>query len=144
MTRYVLDTNQIIAAGTRWVDGAMPQPDKVASRRLLIHVAKNETGLYCGKIMGEYLEKLLDKGNPPDRAARFVTLILGAFERVVIVTQGAPYPPSDPDDEIFVLCAMDGKADYLVSEDDAVLELQPHYSTLTISRAQTHVGVLGI
>jgi predicted nucleic acid-binding protein len=144
MARYVLDTNQIVAAGTSWIAGPVPQPDRVAARRLLIHVAKNETGLYCGKMMGEYLEKLLDRGNPPDRAGRLIMLLLGVFEFVAAVTVKAPHPPADPDDEIFVICAIDGQADYLVSEDKAVLALQPHYLSLTICGAQQHVANLGI
>jgi predicted nucleic acid-binding protein len=144
MSRYVLDTNQIVAAGTKWVDGSMPQPDKVAARRLIIHVAKSQTGLYCGKMAGEYLEKLIDLGHPPDRAGRFITLILGSFERVAIITSTAPHPPTDPDDEIFVICAIDGKADFLVSEDKAVLALQSNYSAFKICQALTHVAALGI
>jgi len=45
------------------MDTGLPDPDPVAARRLLVHVANNATGLYCSKIAAQYLEKLLDQGN---------------------------------------------------------------------------------
>ena len=144
MTRYVLDTNQIVAAGSAWIDVGAPVPDPVASRRLLLHVAEAETGLYCGKIAGEYLEKLLDRGHPPDRALRLVQYILGAFERVEVVTPTPPHMPSDPDDEIFVLCAIDGGAHYLISDDSDLLALRGHYEKPLICKAHEEARRLGI
>lgn len=144
MTRYVFDTNQIVSAGTGWLDNGLPNPDPVCARRLLVHVAKNETGLYCGKMVGEYLEKLIDRKHPPERVSRFIQYLLGAFERVEIVTGKATHPPSDPDDEIFVLCAVDGNAHYLISHDDALLNIAPHYSTFLICGAEQETQRLGI
>jgi predicted nucleic acid-binding protein len=144
MTRYVFDTNQIVAAGTGWLDQPPPTPDPVCARRLLIHVAKTATGLYCGKMVGEYLEKLIDRKHPPERAARFIQYLLGAFERVEIVTQQARHPPSDPDDEIFVLCAIDGQAHYLISHDASLLDVAQHYQTFVICRAEQETSRLGI
>jgi predicted nucleic acid-binding protein len=144
MARYVLDTNQIIAAGSGWLDIPVAAPDPVCSRRLLIHIAKNETGLYSGKMMGEYLEKLLDRKHPPERAARLIQFLLGVFERVEIVTNTAPHPPADPDDEIFILCAIDGHAAYLISHDAALLELQEHYPDFVICRADVEAVRLRI
>jgi len=54
---------------------------------------------------------------------------MGAFEKVQIASTSAPYPPRDPDDEVFLLCAIDGRADCLVSEDKALLDLKPKYSS---------------
>jgi|SRR5438045_2390920 len=144
MARYVLDTNQIIAAGSGWLDIPIVVPDPVCPRRLLIHVAKNETGLYCGTMMGEYLEKLLDRKHPPERAARLIQFLIGAFERVEIVSNAAPHPPADADDEIFVLCAIDGNADYLISHDNALLDLDEHYPGFVICRAEVETARLGI
>ena len=61
--RVVLDTNQIVGAGTGWLERGVPAPDPNANRRVLICVAKSHTGLYCGKVIGEYLEKLMDLGH---------------------------------------------------------------------------------
>src|SRR6266540_4122609 len=98
--RVVLDTNQIISAGTGWLVNGLPNPDTNICRRILICVAYSHTGLYCGKIVGEYLEKLIDRGHPPERAAKMMTFIMGAFTRVEITTTTAPFAPADPDDEI--------------------------------------------
>jgi len=144
MARYVLDTNQVVAAGSGWLEYGLPNPDPIAARRLLVHVARNAIGLYCTEIADEYLEKLLDRGSPQERAERLMTLLLGAFERVEIQTASAPHAPADPDDEIFVLCAIDGNADYLVSEDEALLELRPHYQPLVICGADEETTRLGI
>ena len=54
--RVVLDTNEVVGAGTGWLDHGVPSPDKNACRRILIRVAEAHTGLYCGKVVGEYLE----------------------------------------------------------------------------------------
>jgi predicted nucleic acid-binding protein len=133
--RVVLDTNQVIGAGSSWLERGLPTPDNNVQRRILIRVAEGHAGLYCGKIIGEYLEKLVDKAHPPERALKLVTYIMGAFNRVTITTTTAPHPPSDPDDEIFLLCAMDGLADYLVSEDHALVNLKSKYSNFVIGRS---------
>jgi hypothetical protein len=90
--RVVLDTNQIIGAGSNWLERGLSTPEKNVQRRILIHVAENHAGLYCGKIIGEYLEKLVDKAHPPERALKLVTYIMGAFNRVAITTTTAPHP----------------------------------------------------
>ena len=79
-------------------------------------------------MIGEYLEKLIDLNHPPERAGRMITYLIGAFTRVEITTAEAPFRPSDLDDEIFILCAIHGDADYLVSEDNSLLSLTPSYT----------------
>lgn len=107
--RFILDTNQIVGAGTGWLDDGRPAPDPNLCRRIVIAVAEHHTGLYCGKIMGEYIEKLLDRKHPPARVQKMMTYLMGAFSQVHITTKSAPHPPSDGDDEIFVICALDGR-----------------------------------
>lgn len=142
--RFVLDTNQIIGAGTGWLDHGQPAPDPNMCRRIVIAVAESHTGLYCGKIMGEYIEKLLDRKHPPERVQKMMAYLMGAFTQVQIATKNAPHPPTDKDDEIFVLCALDGEADYLVSEDRALLALKPHYSDFIIGRSAEVGAALGV
>ena len=67
--RVVLDTNQIVGAGTPWLDRGTPSPDQNISVAFLSACCAH-TGLYCGKIIGEYLEKLVDKDHPPARAVK--------------------------------------------------------------------------
>lgn len=124
--RFVLDTNQIVGAGSRWLDLEVivdPNPHL----RLLVHVATEQVGLYCDEIIDEYLEKLIERGSPEGRAMRLIAYVRGAFEAVDIVTTQAPIPPADLDDEIFILCSLDGDADYLVTEDGDLLDIRASY-----------------
>jgi predicted nucleic acid-binding protein len=141
--RIVLDTNQIVAAGTGWMDHGLPSPDKNTCRRIVIRVAGSHTGLYTGKIVGEYLEKLVDLGHPKERTLKFMTYIMGSFSQVTITTVSAPVRPSDPDDEIFLLCAIDGDADYLVSDDHSLTSLQSSYAKPLIGKSEDLAKILG-
>jgi predicted nucleic acid-binding protein len=139
----VLDTNQVIAAGTGWLDHGIPAPDSNVCRRILIQVATAHTGLYCGKIVGEYLEKLVDLGHPQDRVIKLITYLMGAFSKVTIVTKSAPVPPVDMDDEVLLLCAIDGHADYLVSDDKHLTDIKGSYTKPVIGKSGELAGVLG-
>jgi predicted nucleic acid-binding protein len=93
--------------------------------------------------VGEYLEKLVDLAHPHGRALRLMTYIMGAFNKVVITTKTAPIPPSDLDDEIFLLCAIDGDADYLVSDDRHLTDLKSSYAKPVIGMSGELAGPLG-
>ena len=114
--RVVLDTNQIVGAGTRWLVGDVPNANWNLHRRMLMHVANQHVGLYCEEIIDEYVEKLTTKRHPTDRIQKLLALLDGAFEVVGLTTTVPPTAPPDPDDAVFLLCCLDGKADYLVSE----------------------------
>ena len=94
-------------------------------------------------MVGEYLEKLVDLGHPRERVLKLVTYIMGAFSQVTITTKSAPVAPSDPDDEVFLLCAIDGDADYLVSEDRALTSLRSSYTKPVIGKSEELAGTLG-
>lgn len=141
--RVVLDTNEVVGAGTGWLDHGVPVPDGNLHRRVLIRVAQSHTGLYSGKIVGEYLEKLVDLGHPKERALKMITYLMGAFSQVTIVSTSAPVPPADPDDEVVLLCAIDGNADYLVSEDKHLTDISGSYTKPVIGRSDELAGALG-
>lgn len=142
--RVVLDTNLIIAAGTRWLDDGVPATDSNIHRKILIRVAETHTGLYCGKIIGEYLEKLVDfQRHPQQRLVKLIAYIMGAFSSVNITTAIAPYRPVDLDDEIFILCAIDGAANFLVSDDSHLLSLKPKYPSFVIGPSAELATPLG-
>ena len=140
--RIVLDTNQIVGAGSRWLDGSVANAND--HQRLLVCVAEVHTGLYCDGIIDEYLEKLLERRHPPERARRLITYIMGSFTRVAIVSESAPVPSVDPGDEIFLICALDGDADWLVSEDTDLLDLKASYPRPQIGRCGEIMNALGI
>ena len=142
--RIVLDTNQVVGAGSRWLDGSVVNANVNDHRRLLVCVAEKHDGLYCDGIIDEYLKKLLERRHPPDRARKLITYIMGSFVRIEIVSESAPIPPTDPDDEIFLICALDGDADFLVSEDRDLLDLKASYPRPVIGRCAEIVNALGI
>ena len=138
--RVVFDTNEIVAAGSRWLDTGVPASSPNAHLRLLIIVATKHRGLYCDEILEEYARVLLERGHPPGRIQQLLTYIQGAFVPVQIVSSAVPVRPADPDDEIFLLCALDGDADYLVSEDAHLLDLQPNYQRPLIMTCSECLG----
>ena len=140
--RIVLDTNQIVGAGSRWLDESVANANDY--RRLPVRVAEEHFGLYCDGIIDEYLEKLLERRHPPARARRLITYIMGSFTRIEIMSESAPVPPIDPDDEIFLICALDGDADWLVSGDTDLLDLKASYPRPQIGRCGEIMNALGI
>lgn len=138
--RLVLDTNQIIGAGSRWlVDSATPRNQHL---RLLALTATDHTGLYCSEIIDEYLRKLLERHHPANRAAMLIAFLRGAFTEIRLATTRVPARPRDPDDEVFLLCALDGDADYLVSEDRHLLEIADRYERPLIEPCETVLRAL--
>jgi predicted nucleic acid-binding protein len=77
--------------------------------------------------MGEYLEKLIDKDTKPELATELIKRLLGAFEIIKPMLEDCNPKPVDPGDLMFLLCALDGHADYLVSEDSDLLNLKDAY-----------------
>lgn len=143
--RVVADTNLIIGAGSTWVMPQPPAPDPAKPLQRAVHrIAEQHTGLYCGKIIGEYTEKLIDLGHPADRVARYIAYLLGAFERVTIVSKACAPAPTDADDVIFLLCALDGQADYLFTADKAVLAVKSGYDPPKIRDHAECAVVLGL
>ena len=140
--RVVLDTTEIVAAGSRWLHHVVPTPDPNQHRRLLICVAERHVGLYCSPIILEYIAKLLEHGSPTERVLELIAYVIGSFESVNVVSSAAPVPPTDPDDEIFVICAIDGAADYLVSEDYHLLALKSKYQRPVIGTCSDLISSL--
>lgn len=140
--KIVLDTNQIVEAGSRWVDPIYDASKKPATE-LLRTVAREHTGLYSAKVMAEYVEKLLHFKHPPERVFRMCGLLAGAFQQVEIKSTTCDPLPVDPDDIIFLLCALDGKADLLVSEDGHLLDLKDSYAEFRIINQLEAITVLG-
>ena len=99
-----------------------------------VHPCEIGLQIYAQRIAGLLIEKLLDHRHPPARVWALVAYLMGSFESVAIVSSAAPVPPSDPDDEIFLICAIDGDADYLVSEDRDLLSLKSSYQRPEIGR----------
>lgn len=53
-------------------------------------------------------------------------------------------PPYGPDDAAFLLCAIDGDADSLVSEDHSLTNLKASYIKPLIGKSKDLCGKLGV
>jgi predicted nucleic acid-binding protein len=127
--RVVLDTNQIIAAGSTWILAEPPLPDPAQlAQRVVHHVAAHENGVVSEMIAFEYIRKLIDRGHPHERIERYMGYLLGALEHFHVTITTCTHPPADPDDLKFILCAVEAGAHLLVSEDHDLLVLEPHYN----------------
>ncbi len=122
-----------------------PTPDPSKPLQRAVHcIAESHTGLFCGEIAGEYIAKLIDRKHPKERVIRYMTCLLGAFEQVTVVSKTCDPAPTDPDDVIFLLCAIDGRADYLFSADHAVLGVRHAYDPPKIRNHDECTIVLGL
>ncbi len=72
-------------------------------------------------------ESLKKRGFSKDLAKRFLALFVILAEQVEIEFYHVPFYPDDKDDVIFLLCALNGKAEYLISYDPHLLDLQEDY-----------------
>lgn len=140
--KVVLDTNQIIGAGSRWLNEEKIELKPNSHREIVKLVAERHSGLYNPKMMGEYVEKLLAGKHPIERIQRYIGLLMGTFQLVQEVTSSPKPSCSDPDDEVFLICAIDGEADYLVSDDNDLLSLKGGYTNFKIIESKIAKPIL--
>jgi len=124
--RVVLDTNTIIGAGSRWLADEQRRPATLL-QRIVYAVANANIGLYCQEILEEYVELLVRQKHPPERIALYTAFIMELFTRVSVTSTTCHTTPSDPDDLVFLLCALDGDADMVVSDDKHLLAVRGSY-----------------
>lgn len=140
--RVVLDTNTIIGAGSRWL-ASEPRRPTTLPQQIVYAVASANVGLYCQQILEEYVELMVRRNHPLDRVALFVAFIIELFTSINVTSVTCHTVPSDPDDTIFILCALDGDADFLVSNDTHLLAIRTAYHPrpriLTAADAGTHL-----
>ena len=84
--------------------------------------------LYSLDTLAEYAEKLLTRGIPPAEVQEFIRLMALHGEIVPVVFFHFRHYPVDPDDVMFLLCAINGRATHLVSYDGHLLSLRPYYA----------------
>jgi putative PIN family toxin of toxin-antitoxin system len=82
--------------------------------------------LWCDEICAEIAEKLLARGLSDERIAEFIAEVMSlALWIEVPASAMRRYVADDPDDDIFVACAIIGKATHIVSYD-------PHLRNLLV------------
>jgi len=116
----VLDTNIFISS----LRGNIDSP----STEIIMLWEKGEFSiLFSDDTLSEYIEKLSEKGMSEDKITRFIQNIHDLGKHIKIEFYHLYDYPKDQDDIAFVLCAENGKADYLVSYDDHLLILNGLY-----------------
>jgi len=125
--RAVFDTNVIIAA----LKSKNPSSPTV---ELLERWRNDEfTLLYADDLLLEYREKFITRNIAPAHRIAFLASLDVLGERVELVPdQVKRVVPHDPDDDVFIACAIIGKATHLVSYDPHLLELGESYQGVAI------------
>jgi predicted nucleic acid-binding protein len=127
--RAVLDTNVMVAA-----EGA-PNPQS-PNREIVRRWLSGEFILLVSEdVLAEYGEKLMNRGVDPKEAAVFLAKVLLLAEEVEIRFFHLRHYPEDPDDVLFLLCALNGGASHLVSYDPHLLGLRVFYEEVLICPA---------
>jgi len=120
-TRAVIDTN-VLFAGYR-----SKSPTSPNIRLLERWQAGHFTWLYSRDTLGEYARKLIELGIDPPLVRSFLALLVVAGEETPIMIFHERHYPDDPDDIAFLLCAVNGRAGYLVSYDRHLTSLDGFY-----------------
>lgn len=121
----VFDTN-ILFSGVGW-KGSPYSCLQLAREGMVTHVT-------CLEILAEFNEKLQSKmGQSMEEAARTVAEIL-SFSQLATIESKLHVVTADPDDDMVLECALVGKADFIVSGDKHLLDME-RYEGIHILRA---------
>ena len=91
--------------------------------------------VYCREMLAEFSEKLYEKfGFSPDNV-RAAVYDFRRFGRQIEITGNLRVISSDPDDDMFIECALVAEASMIVSGDRHLLELQEYQGIQIITPA---------
>lgn len=113
------------------------------TRELLQRWKNNEfTLIICDQIAKELLEKLHQRGVSQNTINEQIDALSSAAEWVVVPEEKIEDLLSDPDDNVVVACAVEGKANYLVTYDPHFDSLKGNYKGMKIVKAIPFLEVL--
>ena len=122
LLRAVLDTNVLIAAH---LTGHPASP----TAEILDRWQRREfVFLHSLDTLAECADKLLTHSIPAADVAAFIRLVARHGEIVPVVFFHFRHYPVDPEDVMFLLCAINGRATHLVGYDGHLLALRPYYT----------------
>ena len=134
MIKAILDTNVVISA---IIFGGKP-------RRLLNLAIEGKVSLFFSEPMFEEIREILG-----GRKFRFTASQLLAVERELEAISDTVYPDKsikivkdDPDDDVFIECALAADADFIVSGDKHLLALKS-YGNVKIVNAAEFIEMVG-
>jgi len=125
--RAVLDTNVVIAAH-------LSKSTRSPTRELIQRWRGGEfVQLYSDGTLTELRGKLAVKGVEAQSANEYVADLLLLGKRVEVTGDDVqPVVRADPDDDLILVCAVKGKANYLVTYDPHLLTLGDEYEGVRI------------
>ena len=134
--RAVFDTNVFVSS-------SLSKNSNSPTRELLQRWKNGEfTLVICDQIAKELAEKLLERGIGFDAIEEQLTALAQAAEWVIVPNEKIENLLSDPDDNIIVACAVEGKANYLVTYDPHFNPLNGEYKGIKILKAIPFLEVL--
>lgn len=131
--RVVLDSNVLISAV---VFGGKP-------REILEHALRGELTLIVSPAVLDEVEAVLggEKFRFSGAAARAVVQEIESLAEIVDPVTAISVVPDDPDDNRVIACALDGRADFLVSGDRHLLGIG-EYSSVPIVNPADFLAIL--
>jgi putative PIN family toxin of toxin-antitoxin system len=119
----VLDTNVLLAAARS------SNPNSPTSEILDRWQRREFELLVTIDTLSEYAEKLLSHGVSPSEVEAFLTTLAIHAQLVTVAFFHFRHYPVDPDDVMFLLCAINGRASHLVSYDNHLRSLRSFYES---------------
>ncbi len=134
--RAVFDTNVFVSA-------SLSKNINSPTRELWERWKNKEFALViCDQIAKELIEKLTECGVPSDEIVEQASALARSAEWVVVPEEKIEALLSDPDDNVVVACAVEGRANYLVTYDPHFDSLQGNYRGIKIVKAIPFLEVL--
>ncbi|OIN91681.1 MAG: putative toxin-antitoxin system toxin component, PIN family [Anaerolineae bacterium CG1_02_58_13] len=136
MIRAVLDTNVFVSS-------ALSRNPTSPTREVIDRWKRGEfVLLICTLLAEEIFEKLLDHSIDQEKISELVETLASLAEWVDVPAEKIEALLSDPDDNVVVACAVEGKANYLVTYDPHFDSLNGDYRGIKIVKAIPFLEVL--
>lgn len=134
--RAVFDTNVFVSA-------SLSKNANSPTRELLERWKRDEfTLIICDQIAKEVIEKLKERSIAPEAVDEQISALVRAAEWVIVPDERIEALLSDPDDNVVVACAVEGRANYLVTYDPHFNSLSGEYRGIKIVKAIPFLEVL--
>ncbi len=95
-------------------------------RCLLLAKTKLVDLYVCGEILTELEEKLIEKFDFKEKEAKMIIEQITPFSKKVLIKGTLKAIKEDADDDKFIECAINSKADYIVSGDKHLLNIKSY------------------
>ena len=127
--RAVFDTNVFVSA-------SLSKNANSPTRELLDRWKNDEfTLVICNQIAKELIEKLMERGIDIAVIGDQISALASSAEWVIVPDEKIEDLLSDPDDNVIVACAVEGKANYLITYDPHFDSLKGSYRGIKIVKA---------